>query len=171
MCELRIDKSSIITGIYAGKYSLSIVGYTEMRNPLIKIASITISIILSCSMIDINSAQAANDNVSEFFFTAQTTQTDIKIEPTTLIDNITSLKATNEATAVTKLITLLLQKSNLKLKFLYTYSQTDLMMAKVGNWKYSLSPDQETSQPIIDPGTLLGVGLISTSYLLAKKRP
>ena len=119
---------------------------------------------------DINSAQAAND-VSEFFLTAQATQTDIKIEPTTVIDDVINSKVNNEAIAVTKLITLLLQKSNLKLKFIYTHSQTDLMMAKVGNWKYSLNSHQETSQPLIDPGTLLGVGLISTSYLLAKKRP
>lgn len=141
-----------------------------MRNPFIKIASITISTILSCSTMDINSAQAAND-VSEFFLTAQATQTDIKIEPTTVIDDVINSKVNNEAIAVTKLITLLLQKSNLKLKFIYTHSQTDLMMAKVGNWKYSLNSHQETSQPLIDPGTLLGVGLISTSYLLAKKRP
>ncbi|NEO55470.1 MAG: hypothetical protein F6K54_21790 [Okeania sp. SIO3B5] len=141
-----------------------------MRNPFIKITSITISTILSCSTININSAQAAN-NVSEFFLTAQANQTDIKIEPTTVIDDVINSKANNEAIAVTKLIALLLQKSTLKLNFLYTYSQTDLMMAKVGNWKYSLNPDQENSQPLIDPGTLLGVGLISTSYLLAKKRP
>ncbi|MDY7003455.1 MAG: hypothetical protein SWX82_05670 [Cyanobacteriota bacterium] len=142
-----------------------------MRNPFIKIASITISTILSCSTIDINSAQAAsNANASEFFLTAQATQTDIKIEPTTIIDDVIHSKATNEAVAVTTLIGVLLQKSNLELKFLYTYSQIDLMMTKVGNLKYSLSPYQETSQPLIDPGTLLGVGLISISYLLAKKR-
>ncbi|NEQ74934.1 MAG: hypothetical protein F6K23_18960 [Okeania sp. SIO2C9] len=141
-----------------------------MRNPFIKIASITISTILSCSTIDINSAQAAN-NVSEFFLTAQATKKDLKIEPTTIIDDVINSKANNEAIAVTKLLITLLQNSNLELKFLYTYSQKDLMMAKVGNWKYSLNPHQETSQPLIDPGTLLGVGLISISYLLAKKRP
>ncbi|NEN89905.1 MAG: hypothetical protein F6K48_13710 [Okeania sp. SIO3H1] len=147
--------------------------YTEMRNPFIKITSITISTILSCSTININSAQATN-NASEFFLTAQATQTNIKIEPTTVIDDVINSKANkanNEAIAVTKLMILLLQKSNLKLKFIYTYSQTDLMMAKVGNLKYSLNPHQESSQPLIDPGTLLGVSLISISYLLAKKRP
>ncbi|NEP89632.1 MAG: hypothetical protein F6K18_23915 [Okeania sp. SIO2C2] len=145
-----------------------------MRNPFIKfikIASITISTILSYSTIDINSAQAANNNASEFFLTAQATQADVKIDPTTVIGDVINSKANNEAIAVTKLLILLLQNSNLELKFLYTYSQTDLMMAKVGNWKYSLNPHQETSQTLIDQVTILGVGLISISYLLAKKRP
>ena len=141
-----------------------------MRNPLIKIASITISTILSYGTIDINSAQAAN-NVSEFFLTAQANKIDIQIESTTIIDDVINSKATNEAIAVTKLINVLLQNSDLELNFFYTNSKKDLVMAKVGNWKYSLNPDRETSQPLIDPGTLLGVGLISISYLLAKKRP
>ncbi|RQH32869.1 hypothetical protein D5R40_21905 [Okeania hirsuta] len=88
-----------------------------MRNPFIKfikIASIIISTILSYSTIDINSAQAANNNASEFFLTAQATQTDVKIEPTIVIGDVINSKANNEAIAVTKLLILLLQNSNLE---------------------------------------------------------
>ena len=141
-----------------------------MKNHLIKIASVAVTTILSYNTINLNSVQAAN-HFSEFFLTAKTTQTTVKIEPNTVIDDVIqpNSKASNESIEVTQTLNKLPEKSNLEYKLLHANSQTKFVTAKVGNWQYNLH--KKNSQPLIDPGILLGVGLISVSRLCAKKRP
>ena len=96
-----------------------------MKNHFIKIASLAFTTILSYSTIDLNSAQAAN-HFSEFFLTAQTTQSTLKIEPTAVIDDVIkpNSKAIASSIAVAQLINIWLEKTNLEYKFLNAKSQT-----------------------------------------------
>ncbi|OZH53380.1 hypothetical protein AFK68_17990 [Hydrocoleum sp. CS-953] len=141
-----------------------------MKNHLIKIASVAVGTILTYSTINLNSARAIN-NLSEFFLTAQTTKIPIKIEPNYVIDDVIqgNSKVTNEAIVVTQTLNKLPEKSNLEYKFLHANRQTKFVKAKVGNWQYNL--EKKSSQLPIDPGIVLGVGLISLGRLCSKKRP
>ncbi|MGD1805803.1 hypothetical protein ACP6PL_10245 [Dapis sp. BLCC M126] len=141
-----------------------------MKNHLIKIASLAVTTILSYSMSNPHSAQAIN-NVPEIFLTAQTTKIPVKIEPNVVIDDVIqeNSKATNEPIAVTQTLNKLSEKSKIEYKFLNANGQKKFVKAKVGNWQYNL--EKKTSQPLIDPGIVLGLGLIGVSRLCAKKRP
>ncbi len=140
-----------------------------MKNNLIKVASVAVTTILSYSTINLTSAQAAN-HFSEFFLTAKTTQSTVKIEPTAVINDVIkpNSKAIASSIGVAQLINIWLEKTNLEYKFLNAKSQTKFVTAQVGNWQYNLH--KKTSQPLIDPGIVLGIGLISVSRLFAKKR-
>ncbi|MEM1172976.1 MAG: hypothetical protein AAGJ08_28890 [Cyanobacteria bacterium P01_H01_bin.35] len=142
-----------------------------MKNHFLKIAFVTFGTILTYSMININSAQAIN-NLSEISLTAQTTKIPIKIGPNSVIDDVIqqNSKATNEAIVVTQALNKLPKKSNLEYKFLHANSQTKFVKAKVGNWQYN-NLEKKTFQLPIDPGIVLGVGLITVGRLCAKKRP
>ena len=114
-----------------------------MKNHFLKIFSITVGTILSYNMINLNSAQASN-NLSNFFLANQTTKTKI-------ISNT------------------LPEKSNWQYELIDSHKQTRFVEANVGKLQYNLQ--NKTDQPLIEPGIVLGVGLISFSYLFRKKRP
>jgi hypothetical protein len=114
-----------------------------MKNHFFKIISITVWTIISYNMSNLNSVQASN-NLSNFFLTNKTTKTQI-------ISNT------------------LPEKSNWKCKLINSQSQTKFVQANVESWQYNTH--NKTYQPLIEPGIVLGIGLISVSYLFRKKRP
>lgn len=140
-----------------------------MKNHFLNIAFVAIGTILTYSMSNINSAQAIN-HVSEFFLTAQTTKISVKIEPNSVIDDVIkpNSKSAIASLAATQIINKLPEKSNWEYKFIHANSPIKLVKNKVENWQYNLH--QENFKLPIDPGIVLGVGLISVSRLFAKKR-
>ncbi|MGK7922398.1 MAG: hypothetical protein AB4080_20575 [Trichodesmium sp.] len=114
-----------------------------MKNHLMKIVSITVGTILSYNIVNLKSVQG-NNNLSNLF----------------LANKITKTKIISKT---------LPEKTNWESKLLNSHNQTKLVQANVGKWQNNLH--NKTYQPFIDPGIVLGVGLISVSYFFRKKRP
>lgn len=151
--------------------------FTDMSNRFQKIVYAAVGTILSCSMMNINPAQTAtisNYSLAEIspekFFTAQTTKTPLKIEQTTLVNHVINPYsiAINETILATQLMGKIPENTNVEYKFIYTQSQTKFVIQNLESWQYNLQ--EETPKPLIEPGIVFGVGLISISSLFRKKR-
>ncbi|MGB3511720.1 MAG: hypothetical protein WBA93_21275 [Microcoleaceae cyanobacterium] len=148
-----------------------------MSNHFQKLVFSAIGSILSYSIINISLAQATTirDNslskVSpENFLAAQTTNTSLKIEQNYVIDDLVNSQtiAIEPAIVVTELINQLPENNSFEFKFVESKSQAEFVSASIGGWQNNLQ--KETPQPVIEPGILFGLGLISIRGLLRKKR-
>ncbi|MDJ0554441.1 MAG: hypothetical protein QNJ68_08390 [Microcoleaceae cyanobacterium MO_207.B10] len=129
------------------------------------------------NLININLAEATatSDNSPSTisganFVKLSTTKTSLKIEQTTLInDLINSQQIDNERLiSMAKLNSEVTKNHNLELAFIDFQSQTKLFSAKMQNWQNNQA--QQTPKPLIEPGILFGLGLISIGGLARKKR-